>query len=516
MAVTEVFKRERCATLNKPILELRGATKVYQGVPAIKDVDFTLYPGEVHALVGENGAGKSTLCKIISGAVRLDGGEMLVDNEAVNFTRPRDALDRGIAMVYQETSLVDTMTVAQNIELGHEPLLTRYRSLNIKPQVLLQSMNFNVDPTAKMSTLGAAKKQMVEIARALRSRARIVIFDEPTAALTPEEILHLFHAIEDLRAAEVGVIFVSHALEEALQISDRITVLRDGTLQVSKPAREMARETIVRHMVGRDVAQTIYSGDAQTEQNKPATRLREVLVVENVTMGSVVKNMTLSAYAGEVLGIFGLVGAGRTEIAKIIWGALKRNRIHGGSILLNNKPIRYRVPAQSLKDGIAYITEDRKRNGFFERLDIAENIYLGWLAKRKGWRSLVSKHQKRKLAETWIKKLHIRAIGANAKVVELSGGNQQKVVIAKSLVQEPKLVIFDEPTRGVDVATIVEIHQIIRDLARSGKAVIVISSYLPEVLALSDRILVARQGRIAAEFAQGEVTAEEVMYAAVW
>jgi ABC-type sugar transport system ATPase subunit len=516
MALSEVLSREQRVVSDKPILELRKATKVYQGVPAIKDVDFTLYPGEVHALVGENGAGKSTLCKIISGAVTLDGGEMLIDGQAVNFSRPRDALERGIAMVYQETSLVDTMTVAQNIELGHESLLTRYRSLNIKAQVLLQSMNFNVDPTAKMGTLGAAKKQMVEIARALRAQARVVIFDEPTAALTPEEVLHLFHVIEDLRAADVGVIFVSHALEEALQISNRITVLRDGTLQVTKPAREMTRETIVRHMVGREVVQTIYSRDGHQEQSKSGTAMREVLAVENVTMGSVVKNMTFRAYAGEVLGIFGLVGAGRTEIAKIIWGALKRNRIHGGSILLSNTPIRYRVPAQALRDGIAYITEDRKRNGFFERLDIAENIYLGWLAKRKSWRSLVSRREKKEIAETWIKKLQIRAIDSNAKVVELSGGNQQKVVIAKSLVQDPSLVIFDEPTRGVDVATIAEIHQIIRDLARSGKAVIVISSYLPEVLALSDRILVARQGRIAAEFAHGEATAEEIMYAAVW
>lgn len=515
MAATELLRQRRGEISERPILELRGATKTYQGVHAIDGVDFTLHAGEVHAMVGENGAGKSTLCKVISGAVKLDRGEMSIDGEPVSFLRPSDALRRGIAMVYQETSLVPTMTVAQNIELGHEPAFTRYRSLNIKAQVLLQSMNFNVDPTAYVSTLGAAKKQMVEIARALRAKADIIIFDEPTAALTPEEIMHLFQVIEELRNSGTGVIFVSHALEESLQISDRITVLRDGKLQITKPAAEVDRETLVMHMVGRSVDQTVYA--TQVRADGAAARVRrKVLAVENVTMGTVVKNMTFSAYAGEVLGMFGLVGSGRTEVAKIITGALKRNRVHGGRILLNGRPARYRVPAQAIKDGIAYITEDRKLNGNFEHLRIDENIYLGWLSTPKGRSLTVSNQQRRRRAESWIQRLGIKTINADAKVLQLSGGNQQKVVVSKSLVQEPDLIIFDEPTRGVDVATIAEIHKIVRDLAAAGKAVIVISSYLPEVLALSDRILVTRQGRIASEFTREEATPEKIMYAAIF
>jgi simple sugar transport system ATP-binding protein len=496
------------------LVEMVKVTKTYRGVHAISDIDFDLSSGEVHALVGENGAGKSTLCKILAGAVQHSGGVLRISGEDVTFRRPHDALRHGIAMVYQETSLVPTMTAAQNIELGHEKLLTRFRSLNISAQQLLQSMNFHVDPAAYVSTLGAAKKQMVEIARALRSNARIIIFDEPTASLTPEETLHLFDVIRELRAAGIGIIYVSHALEESLQIADRVTVLRDGSWVATVNAKKTTRDEIVRHMVGRALTGTRPTAPAPTAE---PVRRRKVLEVENLILGNVVRNMSFSAYAGEVLGIAGLIGSGRTETAKIIAGVLKRNRIHGGRVLLNGRPVRYRVPKQAIDDGIVYITEDRKLDGFFETMTVAENLYLGHLASRKGRRRwLLSRRQRDRIAIEWSDRLRIRSINADARIVELSGGNQQKVTVGKSLVAEPEVVIFDEPTRGVDVGAIEEIHQLIRNLAAEGKAVIVISSYLPETLAIADRILVARGGRTVAEFSREDATQEKIMYAAIF
>ncbi|HEY0451186.1 sugar ABC transporter ATP-binding protein [Actinophytocola sp.] len=499
---------------NVRLVEMTKVTKTYRGVYAIRDIDFDVSSGEVHALVGENGAGKSTLCKILAGAVQHSSGSMQIGGEPVTFRRPHDALEHGIAMVYQETSLVPTMTAAQNIELGHEKLLTRFRSLNISAQQLLQSMNFHVDPAAYVSTLGAAKKQMVEIARALRSSARIIIFDEPTATLTPEETLHLFDVIGELRAAGLGIIYVSHALEESLQIADRVTVLRDGERVATVDAKTTTRDEIVRHMVGRALTGTQRTAPAPSAE---PVRRRKVLEVENLILGNVVRNMSFSAYAGEVLGIAGLIGSGRTETAKIIVGALKRNRIHGGRVLLGGRAVRYRVPKQAIDDGIVYITEDRKLDGFFETMTVAENMYLGYLASRRGRRHwFVSKAQRDRIAKDWSDRLKVKAINHDAKIVELSGGNQQKVTVGKSLVAEPEVVIFDEPTRGVDVGAIEEIHQLIRKLADEGKAVIVISSYLPEVLAISDRILVTRFGRTVAEFSREDATQEKIMYAAIF
>jgi ABC-type sugar transport system ATPase subunit len=313
----------------------------------------------------------------------------------------------------------------------------------------------------------------------------------------------------------VAIIYISHALEESLQISDRITVLRDGKLVVTARTPEMTRERLVRAMVGRDIAQTHYAKHREAGARRREVPREKVLTVENVTMGMVVKNMSFSVYAGEVVGIAGLIGSGRTEIAKIIYGALKRNLINGGTIKLRGRPIRFRVPKQAINAGICYITEDRKLNGFFETMRIDDNVYVGKLATRAGWRFLLSRLMRNKLASYWVDRLKIAALQRKARIVELSGGNQQKVVIAKSLVQDPSIVIFDEPTRGVDVATIPEIHAQIRRLAEEGKAVVVISSYLPEVLAVSDRILVARLGRIVAEFDAATATEDRIMYAAI-
>lgn len=508
------------STASTPLLRIVAGSKVYGGIHAIENVDFDLKAGEVHAVLGENGAGKSTLCKAIAGAINLSSGDYFLGGDKVSFGSPGEALKSGVAMVYQETSLVPSMTVAQNLELGMEKLFTNYRKINIAAQQSQQSLNFNVDPLALVETLGTAKRQMVEIARAVRHNARVIIFDEPTASLTPEEIQHLFHLLRTLRSKGVGIIFISHALEEALKIADRITVLRDGKLVHTGPAAELDRGTIVRMMVGRDLASSHYAEveaeQAPHEAPKPVRQeRRRVLSVENVTMGNVVKNMSFSVYQGEVVGIAGLVGSGRTEIAHIICGARKRNFLRGGMIYLNERPVRYRVPRQAIRDGIVYITEDRKQDGFFETMTVDDNVYLGYLASPKGRRFFYSPRERKQIGDRWIKALSISALKRSLKIVEYSGGNQQKVVVAKSLAQEPSLIIFDEPTRGVDVGAIPQIHASIRALADQGKAVVVISSYLPEILSVSDRILVARGGRIVEEMPAFEATEERIMYAAI-
>jgi len=493
------------------ILELRQATKRYAGVPAIEDVGFTLERGEIHALLGENGAGKSTLTKVMAGVVPLSSGEMRVQGRTVNLRTPLEARHHGIAMVFQETSLVPSMTVAQNLYLGQEAFFNRLRGVYISAQQFLQSLNFDVDPTATVGMLGAAKKQMVEIARAVLHKARIIIFDEPTASLTPEEKKYFFDLVFSLKARGVSVIFISHALEEALQIADRITVLRDGKHVVTDLTTNFDRARIVQAMVGRDLSQTLY-GQRKTTVRPPGECM---LSVRNLRMASMVKNNSLSVFAGQVTGVFGLVGAGRTETFKVVAGLIKRDLFYGGEVLLRGKPVRYRVAQQAVRDGIAYITEDRKFEGFFETMSIAQNIYMGLLGKLGGAAGLVSRSKAREVGETWSRLLNVRAISKDVKVIELSGGNQQKVVIAKSLVQEPDVIIFDEPTRGVDVGAITEIHAEINRLADAGKAVVVISSYLPEVMALSDRILVAKQGKVVVEFSGEEATQESIMYAAI-
>lgn len=506
------------ATSVDPILKIAGGTKTYGGVHAIENVDFELLPGEIHALLGENGAGKSTLCKAISGAVQLSAGQYFLAGEPVSFTAPGDALAAGVAMVYQETSLVPSMTVAQNLELGREKLITKFRKINIAAQQSQQALNFNVDPLALVETLGTAKRQMVEIARAVRHQARVIVFDEPTASLTPEEIQHLFHLLNRLRSEGVAIIFISHALEEALQIADRITVLRDGKLVGTAPTSELDRDSIIRMMVGRDVSamsKVESTGKPASEHHTDNEPHRRVLSVENVTMGTAVKNMSFSAYAGEVVGMAGLVGAGRTEVAQVICGARKRNFLRGGLIMLNDKPVRYRVPRQAVRDGIVYITEDRKLDGFFETMTADDNIYIGHLSSPKGWRWLYSLKERKEVSDRWINTLGISALKRSLRIIEYSGGNQQKVVVAKSLAQDPQVVIFDEPTRGVDVGAIPQIHDSIRALAKRGIAVVVISSYLPEIMALSDRILVARGGRIVEEMSADEATEDKIMYAAI-
>jgi simple sugar transport system ATP-binding protein len=495
------------------LVTMQAVTKSYRGAAALKQVDFTLQAGEIHALVGENGAGKSTLMKIMAGAVPADSGSITYDGRAVAFRSPSEALKAGIAMVFQETSLVPSMTVAQNLYLGDEPFLSRLRGIQVSAQQFLQSLNFTVDPGALVSSLGAAKRQMVEIARAVRLRARVIIFDEPTATLTPEEKRYFFALLRRLKARDVAIVFISHALEEALQISDRITILRDGELVVTDTTGTFTRERIIAAMVGRTLSGTLYRRQGGEVALRPAGD--KALSIQDLSMGNIVRNNAFSVFYGQVTGIFGLIGSGRTETAKIIAGIYKRDFVRGGVVEYDGRPIRYRVPRQAVLDGIVYVTEDRKIEGFFETKSVAENLYAGYLARGLRHGPFVSMKEMRVLADTWRQQLNIRALKSNERVVELSGGNQQKVVIGKGLVQQPRVIIFDEPTRGVDVGAIAEIHQLIHDLADQGLAVIVISSYLPEIMNLSDRILVFRQGRCVEEFSPAAVDEERIMYAAV-
>jgi simple sugar transport system ATP-binding protein len=493
------------------IIEMRAVTKHYRGVPALSSVDFTVQLGEVHAIVGENGAGKSTLTKIIAGVTQPSSGAMLFDGKPAIFPMPRDALAAGIAMVFQENSLVPSMTVAQNVFLGDEKFFNRMRGVYIAAQQLMGSLNFGVDPWAKVATLGAAKKQMVEIARAVRQQAKIIIFDEPTASLTPEEIQLFFSLVDRLKQRGVTTIFISHAIEEALMIADRITVMRDGQIILCEEAGKLDRDTIIRAMVGRTLSTELYK--RREAGTRPAGQ--QVLSVQDLSMGNIVRNNAFTVYAGQITGIFGLIGSGRTETAKIIAGISKRRFFHGGEVIYNGQSKRYRVPRQAIKDGIVYVTEDRKVEGFFDTMSITENLQVAQLAAGPPRALVLRMSEAKELARSWIGRLQIRAINADAKVAELSGGNQQKVVIARSLAQQPKLIIFDEPTRGVDVGAIAEIHQLINRLADEGMGILLISSYLPEILNLSDRILVSQRGRIVEEFIAGEATEEAIMYAAV-
>jgi simple sugar transport system ATP-binding protein len=495
-----------------PIIRMEKVTKAYRGVPAVKDVDFDLREGEIHALLGENGAGKSTLTKVMAGVVEATSGRMLYQGREVRFTTPYEALQAGIAMVFQETSLVPSMTVAQNLYLGSEKFLNRIRGTTIAAQQFLQSLNFPVDPTALVETLGAAKRQMVEIARAVHHAARVIIFDEPTASLTPEEKRHFFALLRRLKASGVSVVFISHALEEALYISDRITILRDGELVATGDTSGFDRETIIAAMVGRTLSGALYRKRDATHLRKPG---RKVLSVQDISMGRAVRNTAFSIFEGQITGVFGLIGSGRTETFKIVAGIYKRDFLRGGTIALDGRPVRYLTPAAAVKDGIAYVTEDRKSEGIFETMSIGENLFGGMLAAGRAEGLVVRARTIRDIAAEWTGRLNIKTINADARVVELSGGNQQKVVIGKGLIQKPRIVIFDEPTRGVDVAAIAEIHQIINALADDGLAVVMISSYLPEILNLSDRILVCRQGRIVEEMSPIEATEEKIMYAAV-
>jgi ABC-type sugar transport system ATPase subunit len=496
-------------TIASPALRLVSGSKFYAGNPALDEVTFEVNPGEVHAVVGENGAGKSTMCKLIAGVDQPDRGHLEIDGRSVRLRSPSDGLRAGVSMVYQETSLIPSMTVAQNLALGSERLLNRIRRINLTAQRILLTNNFHINPGAVVSTLSAAQRQLVEIARAVHRDTSVIIFDEPTTSLTPEEKTQLFLTIDGLKRRGLAIIYVSHALEECLRLADRITVLRDGQHVATKPASEFTRQTLVGAMVGRAVE------SGPSGPRIPAS-LEPVLELRDLTAGTQVKNMTFSAFPGQVIGIAGLIGAGRSEAAQVVCGFLRRRRLRGGVVRVAGKPVRYRTPRAAIRDGVVYITEDRKTNGFFDSLTVDDNLLIGGFAARARPPVWANRRRARSLAEGLASRFKIRALNTKAPVVTLSGGNQQKVTIAKALTKHARVIIFDEPTKGVDVASITEIHELIRESAAAGAAVVVISSYLPEILTVSDRILVAKGGRIVAEFPTSGATERDIMFAAVY
>ena len=484
-----------------PLLEMRGITKKFPGVTALDAVDFELEKGEVHVLLGENGAGKSTLIKMLSGADSPDEGEILLDGEKVNISSSMEAQRLGIATIYQEFNLVPQLTVAENIFLGRQPrrfCFVNRRKMRADTEELLERIKVRVKPGARVDSLGVAQRQMVEIAKALSLDARILIMDEPTASLSGQEVERLLEIIRGLQEDEVGIVFISHHLEEVTEIGDRVTVLRDGEYVDQVPA-SVEHSEFVRLMVGRDI-------EDQFPRRKPETG-DVLLEVKNLSRKGVLEDISFEVRAGEVVGVSGIVGAGRTELAEAIFGAEPAD---SGEVVIGGRSLKPGDPGEAKNQGIGFITEDRQGEGIVPPLSVAENLGLAALAQntRAGF---VSRGQRRRQAEKMIEDLNIRTPGAGQEIRYLSGGNQQKAVIGKWLLADSKVLIMDEPTRGIDVGAKVEIYELINELTENGAGILMISSELPEVLGMSDRILVMSGGRITGELSAEEATQESVM-----
>ncbi len=488
-----------------PLLELRGIVKRFPGVLALNGVNFTVQAGEVHVLLGENGAGKSTLIKILSGVYLPDAGDILCDGRPVAIRNPRDAQTVGISTIYQELNLVPDMTVAENIFLGREPM--RVRRLGIvdrkelvrQARKLLAALNLQIDPQAVVKRLGIAQQQMVEIAKALSISSRVIVMDEPTAVLTAHEIDQLFAAIAALKQRGVAIVYISHRLDEVKTLGDRATVLRDGAWVSTVRVADTSIDQLIRMMVGRDLKDKF--------PKLPIAPGEEILRVEHLTRTGVLHDISLHVRRGEVLGIAGLVGAGRTELARAIFGA---DAFDGGRILLHGQPVEITSPADAIRNGIALVPEDRKRQGILAHLSIKHNITLSALGNfsRTGFINLRREHSH---AEEYAAAMRIASPDLERWVHYLSGGNQQKVVIAKWLSSQADIFLFDEPTRGIDVAAKVEVYQLMGELLKRGAGIVMISSELPEILGMSDRIVVMRGGRVCGEFLRSEATQENIL-----
>jgi len=492
-----------------PFLELRGIVKRFPGVLALSGVGLDVRPGEIHALLGENGAGKSTLIKTISGVYQADDGEIRIEGRPVHIRNPHDAQALGISTIYQEFTLAPDMTVAENIFLGREPL--RLRALSIvdrkalirQTRDVLASLDLQIDPEATVKHLGVAQQQMVEIAKALSLDARLIIMDEPTATLTSHEIDRLFEAIVRLRKRNVAVIYVSHRLDEVKAVCDRATILRDGTYVATVPVASTTIDEMIRLMVGRDLKDKFPKIAAEPRE--------EVLRVEQLTRRGVLHDVSFSVRRGEIVGIAGLVGSKRTETARAIFGA---DPIDSGRILLHGKPVKVRRPSDAIEHGIALVPEDRKRHGIFGTLSVWENVVLSALPRfsRKG---ILDVRREKERAQEFVTSLRIATSDLEKRVIDLSGGNQQKVVIAKWLNTNAEVFLFDEPTRGIDVGGKIEVYRLMGELISRGAAIVMISSELPEILGLSDRILVMREGRICGEFDRADATEEKILNCAL-
>jgi ribose transport system ATP-binding protein len=487
------------------VLEMRGIRKAFPGVIALDGVDLTLTAGEVHMLLGENGAGKSTLMKILSGAYRKDSGEILIHGRATEIASPRHALDLGIRVIYQELNLVPHLSVAENIFLGAAPSrfgFVDWRRLRESAERLLADLGLTIDPGTQLSYLSLAQRQMVEIAKALREDASILVMDEPTSALTSREVDQLFALVDRLVKRGVAVVYITHRLDEVYRIGHRVTVLRDGRHIATHALSEVTVGDLVRMMANRDL-----------KEHFPKKRVApgaELLRVENLGRGGVLRDINLSLRAGEVLGIAGLLGAGRTELARVLAGA---DRADSGRIMRDGVAISCRTPAHAIAKGIGLLPEDRKAEGLVAALTVARNMALPHGRKLAPAGFLPSRCEER-LAEPVVKDLRVKATPTQA-VRLLSGGNQQKVVLGKWLAGDARVFIFDEPTRGVDVGAKVEIYSLMNRLTESGAGIIMISSELPELLGMSDRILVMRGGAIQAELDAASATQEKILSAAL-
>jgi ribose transport system ATP-binding protein len=485
------------------LLELRNIRKQYPGVLALDDVSFELQPGEVHCLVGENGAGKSTLMKILSGAISRDSGEILVDDKHADIRSPADAQRLGIGIIYQDFKLVPDLSVAENILLGNEPRRGKtpfidYNQMHGAAREAVALLGENIDTHALIASLSIAQRQIVEIAKALSRKIRILAMDEPSAPLTENELTTLFAIIRRLKSEGVGIIYISHRLEEIFEIGDRVTVLRDGNMVTTCPIKDADRRSLIRWMVGREL-----------ENEFPKIHLErgsEILRLENIS-GGVVKDVALTLYKGEILGLAGLVGAGRTELALVIFGA---NAKDSGRMFLEGKEINPRSPREAIDAGIGLLTEDRNKFGLVMQMNVRENISLANLLELlRG--PFINKREETRAAQKYVGSLRIKTPSVEQEVENLSGGNRQKVVLARWLYTKSKVLIFDEPTVGIDVGVKLEIYNLINQLAQDGVGVIVISSDLPELLGLCDRIAVMYEGRITGIVSRQDATQEKIM-----
>ncbi len=492
--------------MNEILVQMEGIEKSFPGVHALNQAKFELRPGEVHALVGENGAGKSTLMKVLAGVYDRDAGHIFYKGKSVEVPNPRAAQHLGISMIHQELNLMPHLTVAQNIFIGREPrqnvkFMLDEKAINQQARQVFEMMHLNLDPKIKVADLTVAKQQMVEIAKALSFNAEVLIMDEPTAALTDTEIDELFRIIRDLRAKGVGVVHISHRLEELKQISDRITVMRDGKYIDTVKTQDATIDQIISMMVGR----TIYEATPEVPE-KPSEEV--VLEVKHLNRGNVIRDISFQLKKGEILGFSGLVGAGRTEVARAVFGA---DPVDSGEIYVQGNKVHIGSPSDAVQHGIGYLSEDRKRYGLALGMDVADNTVLAAFRKfinKIGWVKFSQIHAS---AQQMVTALAIKTPSLQQKAKNLSGGNQQKVIIGKWLTADTNILIFDEPTRGIDVGAKSEIYHLLNNLAQQGKSIIMISSELPEILRMSHRVMVMCEGRITGELNIAEATQEKIM-----
>jgi rhamnose transport system ATP-binding protein len=487
----------------EPILELNHIDKQFPGVKALDDVQFDIRPGEIHALVGENGAGKSTLIKIASGVYQPDKGEIRLNGDPIKFNDPREAQHSGIATIYQELLLYPELSVAENIFMGHAPR-TRFGAIDWGTMRraaldLLASLDIHdMDVTRKVGALTVGNRQRVEIAKALSMNARVLIMDEPTAAITEADVDRLFNIIALLKDRGVAILYISHRLHEIFVIGDRVTVLRDGKYIDTKLVADTTEDELIHMMVGRTIDNLFPKMDAEIGQT--------VLEVHHLNRKPLTKDVSFELRAGEIVGLAGLIGAGRSELAHVIFGYTPAE---SGSILINGREVKIKHPGQAMQHGIAYLPEDRGTQGLVREMTLRENTSLTVLRELSN-ATFINRQEELSLARRMIQQLSIRAYSPNQIVAKLSGGNQQKVVVGKWLATKPHVLIMDEPTRGIDVGSKAEIHRLMSQLAQDGLAILMISSELPEVLGMSDRILVMREGRIVAEYSREDATQDNV------